>query len=351
MTNLPGVNLLFHSIRPQGGMDRHVLDLIAGFSARGIALRVIARVVDWKDKPESNVEYIVLPDRTPFSRFNNDRFEQRALEYVRADWPVIGVSRVPGKVDLAISGGTHRTHLRDKGKNPGFFDRRVIAHEQSLYSGAGIVIAHSKRVRNEIIEQYQIDPAKVIALYPSVDTSVFNLAAREKREEIRNELGINKDQFLLLFPSNDHLRKGASLILESMKGLGGRMILAVAGKESLKGEHVINLGFREDIPALYAAADATILASVYEPFGLVGPESILCGTPVLLADTIGAIEVLSEPGCYRFKRDAAELRLLLQNMLIRFDEKSLAVTAPEETIHYPYTFDAYLDELIGFLKV
>ena len=81
MNNLPGINLVFHSIRPQGGMDRHVLDLITGFSSRGISLRVITRKVEWKENP-SGVEFVVLPDRTPFSRFNNNRFEHQALNYV-----------------------------------------------------------------------------------------------------------------------------------------------------------------------------------------------------------------------------------------------------------------------------
>ncbi len=351
MNKLPGINIIFHSIRQQGGMDRHVLDLINGFSSRGIPLRIIARVVDWKDKPASNVEYVVLSDRTPFSRFNNDRFERKALDHVKPGWPIIGVSRVTGKVDLAISGGTHRTHLRDKGKkSPGFFDRRVIANEEKLYSNAKVVIAHSNQVRDEIIHEYGISPEKVKALYPSVDTAGFNLKVRENRADIRRKLGIAPDQFVLLFPSNDHQRKGAKLILDAMNGISNRMVLAVAGKDPLKGADVMNLGFCQNMPEIYGAADATILASVYEPFGLVGPESILCGTPVLLADTIGAVEVLSEPGCYAFARNTRALHELLVKMMGQFDSGNLALSSPESCIHYPYTFDAYLDELVHFLE-
>ncbi len=349
MNKLPGINIIFHSIRQQGGMDRHVLDLINGFSSRGIPLRIIARVVDWKDKPVSNVEYIVLPDRTPFSRFNNDRFERTALQHVNADWPVIGVSRVPGKVDLAISGGTHKTHLKDKGKTPGFFDRRVIANEEKLYANAKVIVAHSSQVRDEIIQEYGIHPEKVRALYPSVDTTAFNLDARKNREEVRKNLGISPDRFVLLFPSNDHQRKGAQLILDAMEGISDRLVLAVAGKDPLKGSQVLNLGFCQNMPELYAAADAAILASVYEPFGLVGPESVLCGTPVLLADTIGAVEILSEPGCYSFARNRDALHALLLKMMDKFDSGTLALDSPERFIHYPYTFDAYLDELVRLL--
>ena len=352
MKRLSGINIIFHSIRQQGGMDRHVIDLINGFSSRRIPLRIIARVVDWADKPASNVEYIVLPDRTPFSRFNNDRFEHKALDHIKPDWPIIGVSRVTGKVDVAISGGTHKTHLRDKGKkSPGFFDRRVIANEENLYKNANVIIAHSNQVRDEIIREYGIDPEKVKALYPSVDTEAFNLKARKNREAIRKNLGISSDQFVLLFPSNDHQRKGAKLILDAVKDMSDRLVLAVAGKDPLKGAHVLNLGFCRNMPEIYGAADATILASIYEPFGLVGPESILCGTPVLLSETIGAVEVLSEPGCYSFARNATALRELLIKMMDRFDSGDLALSSPERFIHYPYSFDAYLDKLIFLLEL
>lgn len=332
-------------------MDRHVLDLITGFSARGIPLRVIARMVDWKDKPVLNVEYIVLRDQTPFSRFNTDRFEKIALDHINPDWPVIGISRVTGRVDVAISGGTHKTHLRDKGKkSPGFFDRCVIANETKLYSQANVVIAHSSQVRDEIIREYGINPDKVKALYPSVDTHAFNLDARQNRDEIRKNWGLSSNQFVLLFPSNDHERKGAKLILEAIEGMDERLVLAVAGKNPLMGQHILNLGFCQNMPKIYAAADATILASVYEPFGLVGPESILCGTPVLLADTIGAIEVLSEPGCYSFARNRDALRALLENIMKQFDSGNLSLTSPERFIHYPYSFDVYLDELVQLLE-
>ena len=106
MSTLPGINLVWHSIRPQGGMDRHVLDLISGFSSRGIPMRVIARTVSWPGEKPDNVEFVVLPDRTPFQRFNNNRFEHKAYEHIRTGWPVIGISRI---FNLSIITSAKRT--------------------------------------------------------------------------------------------------------------------------------------------------------------------------------------------------------------------------------------------------
>lgn len=351
MKKLPGINLVWHSIRPQGGMDRHVLDLINGFSSRNIPLRVIARMVAWPDRPD-NVEFVVLPDRTPFQRFNNNRFEHKAYDYIKKEWPVIGISRVTGgPIDLSISGGTHLAHLIDKGKKkPGYFDKQVIANEKALYTNSRVIVTHSRRVLEEIVRDYQIDPSKIHVLYPPIDTFFFNMALEGERDRIRRSLGIGKDQFLLLFPSNNHELKGADLILEALEKQDISFVLAVAGKKELKHPKVLNLGFRQDMPALYTAADATILASKYEAFGLVGPESISCGTPVLFSDTIGAAEVLSEPGCYRFRRSVGELRELLGRIGERFKQGQLRIKSPAESIHYPYVFSDYLDELIDLIQ-
>lgn len=348
---LGGLNLIFHSVRPGGGMERYVLDVIAGLARRGLPLRVITRKLDWPGPRPAGVEFVVLADRTPFSRFNNYRFEASATRHCHAGWPTIGISRVPGGADMAIAGGTHLGHLQDKGKvRPGLFDRLTIRHEQALYDGARTIVAHSERVRQEILRHYRVDPAKTVTLYPPIDTAAFSLAARRDRDALRQQLGVQPGELLLLFPSNNHALKGADLILAALDGFDTRIRLAVAGKAPLERAGVINLGFRRDMPALYAAADAVVLASKYEAFGLVGPEAILCGTPVLFADTVGAVEVLSDTACLRFERTVDSLRAALGRALARFAAGTLALDDPAPHIHYPYSIDAHLDALIERLQ-
>jgi glycosyltransferase involved in cell wall biosynthesis len=350
MSEPAGLNLIFHSIGPGGGMERYVLDLIGACARRELALRVIARRVAWPDSAPQAVEFVILRDLTPLSRLNTLRFETTATRHIRPGWPTIAISRVPGDADVAIVGGTHAAHLRDIGKTrPGWFDRLTIAREQSLYAGAHVVIAHSKRVRQEILRHYSVPAEKVVTLCPPVDTQQFNLAARDERDAVRRRLGIQPGEFLLLFPSNNHALKGAELILAALDGYDPRVVLAVAGKAPLAHPRARNLGYRSDMPALYAAADASILASRYEAFGLVGPESILCGTPVLLADTVGAVDVLSPTACLRFSRTVPSLRAALDTALARFDAGTLVLSDPGAHIHYPYSVDAHRDAVLAQL--
>lgn len=349
MTSLPGINLIFHSIRPGGGMERHVLDLIAYAAQRGIAMRVITRHLSWPGEVPANVEFIVVPDRTPFARLNNHFFETRAFARCRNDWPCIAVSRTPG-AQLAIVGGTHLGHLLDRGKQAsGFFDRHTVARERALYQQAKVIVAHSARVGEEIARHYGVEREKIVALYPPVDTAIFSLAARAGRDAMRHALGISPAQLLLLFPSNNHALKGADLILQALHDFEPRIRLAVAGKTPLNAANVINLGFRQDMPALYAAADAVILASHYEAFGLVGPEAILCGTPAIFATTVGAVEVLSDSACLRFERTVPALQTALSQALERFDAGTLSLAEPSQHIHYPFSLAQHFDAVFNLL--
>ena len=115
-----------------------------------------------------------------------------------------------------------------------------------------------------------------------------------------------------------------------------RFVLAIASRTAVTHPRVINLGFRNNMPALYAAADAAILASKYEPFGLVGPEAVLCGTPVILANTVGATEVIAEPACTRFQLTPESLTDALEKFLKMQKSEPLIITTPDlrSVIHH-----------------
>lgn len=349
MINLKGVNLIYHTVGTGGGMERYVVDLITGLSRIGLHVRVVCQRVNWTGEPLLGVEFVVLSPKTPWARLNTWWFEKHALHLCKAEWPVISISRVPG-VDIAIVGGTHLGHIQDRGKKYlGLFNSMTAKRERKMYAGATKVVAHSGKVAQEIIKLYSVEPKKVTTLFPPVDVATFSLTARLERAKLRQQLGILDEDLLLLFPSNNHVLKGAALILEALKGWGPRIRLVVAGKSPLKAEGVINLGYRNDMAQLYAAADAVILASRYEAFGMVGPESVLCGTPVLFAEGVGAAEVLSEWACLRFKRTVPALRAALTAVMNRHVAGTLQIEDPANHIHYPYSVDQHLAALLTCL--
>lgn len=346
-----GINFIFHTIALGGGMERYTLDLLKQLSSQGYALRIIARKINCKDILDlSHIEVVHLPDKTPLNRLNNFLFENKALEHINPNWPTISLSNVPGPTEIAITGGTHIGHLRSKKTSfKGIFNYLTIQHERMFYQSAKHIVAHSQQTANEVTQDYSVDKKNVVCLYPTVDQSIFNLDARKNRAENRVKLGIRADQFLLLFPSNDHARKGAPLIQEALSRFDDKIVLAVAGKTPLQGSKIKNLGYRSDMPNLYACADASILASAYEPFGLVGPESVLCGTPVLLAKSVGAAEILSAPACMNFDLNPDSLSQVIGQAITQFKIDDPGLHNPSQYIHYPYQLKDHIQALINLL--
>ena len=69
-------------------------------------------------------------------------------------------------------------------------------------------------------------------------------------------------------------------------------------------------GFLEDhdLRLHYAAADVAVAPSIYEPFGLFAVEAMACGTPVVVGDTGGLREIVSDGHGLSFPpQDANEL--------------------------------------------
>jgi len=349
--SISGVNIIYHSVGPGGGMERYVMDLIQGLLRKNIKVRVITRKLQWIGNIPNGLDFIVLNKfKALGSRIANLYFEEFSIREINALWPVISISRIPFISDIAISGGTHKYHLLAKKKKLfSFYHWKTTRNERLQYKNAKKVIAHSQFIANEISTGYEIQNDKIETLYPPIDKHHFSLLARERRSEIRKNWGVSDQDFLLIFPSNDHIRKGADLILKALEKSDPRIRLVVAGRKAIVNDRVINLGFQSDMAGVYAAGDAAILASVYEPFGLVGPESILCGTPAILADTIGSTEVLAEPACYKFPRSVDGLIQMFDRVLKLHDAGKLSLTDPKQYLNYDSDLDNHIDHLLNRL--
>jgi glycosyltransferase involved in cell wall biosynthesis len=106
--------------------------------------------------------------------------------------------------------------------------------------------------------------------------------------------------FVLLFVGRLEREKGVDVLLEAWRlaSLGEGATLALAGRGPIQpeGKNVLTLGPipREELPALYAGADALVLPSIrtatfLEPWGLVVNEAMHQGTPVIASDAVGAV--------------------------------------------------------------
>ena len=82
----------------------------------------------------------------------------------------------------------------------------------------------------------------------------------------------------------------------------------------------------EELAKLYAAADVTVVASLYETFGQTLSESLACGTPVVSFDNSGQTDIVvhKKNGYLAKWKDARDLAMGIDSVLsTSFDAKEL----------------------------
>lgn len=198
-----------------------------------------------------------------------------------------------------------------------------------VVAGAARVIAVSTGERNQLVEM-GISPHNTYVIPNPVDLAEFG---ETERGAFRRRLGLGPDVPIILFLGKLTPRKRLDVLVQAFAALAWPDArLVIAGNDMGYGrtlradlqhfgvaDRTIVTGLLCGADRLAALRDADVVAypSEHEVFGLVAVESLLCGTPVVVADDSGCGEVvggiggglLVEPG------NADELRDALGRML------------------------------------
>jgi teichuronic acid biosynthesis glycosyltransferase TuaC len=171
---------------------------------------------------------------------------------------------------------------------------------QGAIRDAAALIAVSAAIRQALIA-LGAAPGKVTVLRNGVDTSLFRPPA--DRAAARAALGLSRPTLISVGLLIE--RKGHHLAIQAMPALPAFALLIVgegperAELESLARrlgvqDRVRLLGARPhaELPALYGAADALVLASSREGWANVLLEAMACGTPVVASNIWGNPEVV-----------------------------------------------------------
>jgi teichuronic acid biosynthesis glycosyltransferase TuaC len=178
--------------------------------------------------------------------------------------------------------------------------RRLI---QGAIRDASALVAVSAALKQVLVD-LGAPAEKVTVLRNGVETGLFHPPA--DRAATRTALGLTGPT--LISVGGLIGRKGHHRTIEAMRQLPGyQLIIAGEGPERERlaaqivrhglSERVRLLGPRphRDLPALYGAADASVLASSREGWANVLLESMACGTPVVAANIWGNPEVVRAP--------------------------------------------------------
>ena len=189
-----------------------------------------------------------------------------------------------------------------------------IAEEHTIVAGADRLVAANVIERGHLIAEYDADPAKIAVIPCGVDTALF---APGDAEAARAALGLPGGP-LLLYVGRIAPIKGLETLLDALgclRGAGHPARLIVVGGETdeRRDGHESELRRRasrqglasavtfvgaqpqEQLRDYYVAADATVLPSYYESFGMVALEAMACGSAVI-ASRVGGLQTTVRDG-------------------------------------------------------
>ena len=319
-----------------GGMNVYVVELSRRLAALGIEVDIFTRTTSSTLPP-----VVRLEDGVTVRHVTAGPFEGLAKNDLPAQLCAFtsGVMRAeamrePGWYDLIhshywLSGQVgwlakerwgvplvHSFHTLAKVKNAALAEgddpepaARVIGEEQ-VVDAADRLVASTDDEARQLVDLYGADPARVATVAPGVDLDRYRPGSRAAA---RREVGLADGDVLLLFVGRiqplkapDVLIRAAAELVRRRPDLRSRLVVAVVGGPSGSGtkdperldELARELGigdvvrFEPPVPpdrlvAYYRAAEAVVVPSYNESFGLVALEAQACGTPVVAASVGG----------------------------------------------------------------
>lgn len=189
-------------------------------------------------------------------------------------------------------------------------NKRIKQMTARILVNAERVIAVGERLRNDIVNNFNVPEARVEVLSMGVDTTVFK---NYGRAEARQSLGLKNDEKILLFVGNVIQEKGVYELIEAysqVKKTQPTSALYVLGSERdevftrklsnlVEAEQLTDVYFKQpvaqkELAKWMSAADLLALPSYHEGFGLVALEAMATGTPVVGSDVGGLSYLLAD---------------------------------------------------------
>lgn len=353
----PPLVLSNHGLRHSGGIERYLLTLIDSLHRMGVRPTIVAHKFDTGVAEYQWVNPVHLGTWGLGGALRDRLFDWKLRRRkAQAGWyPVVALSQTAA-ADIAISGGTHPGYLQASGKTARWKDRLTIDLEKMHLSNASVVIAHSELMAKQVHSFYGVPNQKIDVLYPPVDTKRFSPVSSEQRQSLRAKLGLPDDRCVFLLASTGHARKGLDLLIDALGQSQLPVLLVVAGRPvTSQAPNLRYLGYRSDIEDVYRAVDCTVMASNYEPFGLVGVESVMCGTPLIGANGMGCMEVLQGDGVMPFTigtpaAQTGSLAQAIDEALSRWRRGTLRVSTPMAALRYDPSADAHVKALLAHVE-
>jgi glycosyltransferase involved in cell wall biosynthesis len=245
------------------------------------------------------------------------------------------------------------------------FKKFLVRH---IYALGAVVLAGSSGTV-EYLKSLGLPQKQIILVRNVVDNAWWTKRAAEvQREAVRVAWRIPSSGLVGLFCAKLQPWKGPLDLLEAFSRANvPNSYLVFAGDGPLRtsieqraqalglSERVRLLGFvnQSQLPNVYGASDLLVLPSLYEPFGFVVNEAMLCGCPVAVSDRVGAKYDLvrqGETGCVFPTGDIDALAAILCDVLPDSDKRKKMGAAARKRME-TWSPREYVDGLVEAVEL
>ncbi len=325
-----------------GGVERGTVEMARYLTTKGYTPLVASaggkRV---KELEQSGISHIKLPlnRKNPFVMLAN-AWRLRGIIKRRRVKVVHARSRGPawsGWLACKFTNAQFMTTFHGIHGRKGFlkqFYNSIMVCGKVVVANSGFVAEHIKTYYGQYLGQRSL-----LVAPRGADVTVFQPGSlsQQGRVKLRKALGVAPQGVLVVLVGRLSRWKGQDVLLRAVAELPeevrNNMIVALAGgvdrtqtylnelkalaQELGLGERVAFLGPRDDVAALYCAADIAVSASTRpEAFGRVAVEAMSCGTPIIATAHGGSLETVldNETGLLVAPNNALELSVALEKL-------------------------------------
>lgn len=253
-----------------------------------------------------------------------------------------------------------------------------IEGERKVLKSVDRIVAATPAELAQLQWLYQSDVRNIVVIPPGVNLSHFYPIPTDEAKEV---IGVPASGHMLLFVGRIEPLKGLDVLIEALALINQegildtcRLCLSVIGGDPEATNEQMNsemkrlqtlrekfglqdmitfLGQRsqDTLPYYYSAAEAVVVPSHYESFGMVALEAMACGTPVV-ASQVGGLAFLVQDGETGFHVPDGDAQALSERLTVLLKDNKLRHKMGNNATAFAsqYSWDKISNRLIKVYK-
>lgn len=357
--------IVAHDIGPNGGMEKHLTEMITRLQS-DMDVIVVACSVRLPEEHAKGIRIVRIPvirRPVPLKMLMFAIFASIRLLFIKRDILHTTGAIVWNRAEVSTVHFCHAGFMKQTNnsrvKNSPTLSRKLnnwlavnIARwmEKLVFkpNRTKMLIPLSNRMKRECLEHFPYDETNVRVIPNGVNLQKFRPYSESEKAAVRRELNLSESARILLFMGGDWPRKGLDDVIAAFHKVASKhpdLHLVIVGRGSIAQysaqveekfkQRVLFAGLQEQPEKWFGASDLFVFPTDYETFPLVGLEAAAAGL-VIFSTRVGGMEDLLEDGVNGvfIERDAHDIAIKLDKALSNWQSYRILGARARESVQY-----------------